>query len=610
MLDPSIFHPRNPGCKSPFGAVAAGTGVTLTLRPPRSLGCTRVWLTLRWEQWDGHTETLPVPWVDTCLGTDVYRRTFSVPENYQGLVWYSFALERGPGAAAILSSDYQLTVYDGTESVPAWFGSGMSYQLFPDRFCRLEVPQPVGPGRRIVHQDWFDEPIYRPEENGQVTNRDFFGGSLAGIESKLDYLASLGVETIYLNPIFEGVENHRYGTGDYEKIDPLLGDEAAFSSLCRAAHRRNIRIILDGVFNHVGSVSKYFNADGTYGPGGAARDPNSPYRSWFKFRHWPDEYDSWWGFKTLPDLNENDPGYREYLCGENGIVRRWLRLGADGWRLDVADELPDDFIRQIHAAARAENPNAVIIGEVWEDGSTKMAYNVRRKHILGRHCDGLMNYPLRGAMLGYLLGGSAADFAETMETLREHYPPFAFHNSMNFLGTHDTPRILTLLGVGSDWRDGHSKDDRAAYVMSPEETAHSLALYRIGLTLLFAFPGSPTVYYGDEAGLTGFEDPFNRKTYPWGRENQSLVEFTARLGQLRRDSPALRDGAIEYLCAQGGLLAFRRGEGTGAIVAAANREDAAATLSLPWATKDLLSGAAFSGPVTLPPKSAFLLAQA
>ena len=607
MLDPSIFHPRNPACKTPFGAVAAGTEVTLTLRPPRSLGCTKVWLTLRWEQRDDYTETVFVPWEDLSYGVDVYRVAFSVAEDYQGLIWYSFTLERGPGEQAIISQEYQLTVYDGTEAVPEWFGRGMSYQLFPDRFCRLKVPEPVGPGNRIIHQDWFDEPIYRPEENGQVTNRDFFGGSLAGAESKLEYLASLGVETIYFNPLFEGVENHHYGTGDYEKIDPMIGDDAAFVSFCKAAHKRGIRVILDGVFNHVGSVSKYFNADGTYGEGGAARDPESPYRSWFKFRHWPDEYDSWWGFRTLPDLNEEDPGYREYLCGENGIVRRWLRLGADGWRLDVADELPDDFVHQIHAAARAENPNAIIIGEVWEDGSTKMAYDVRRKHIMGGHCDGLMNYPLRNAMIGYLLGGDAAEFEETMETLRDHYPAFAFHNSMNFLGTHDTPRILTLLGVGSDWRDGHSKDDRAAYVMSPEEHRRGLELYRMGITLLFAFPGSPTVYYGDEAGLTGFEDPFNRKTYPWGREDKELVAFVARLGKLRRDYPALREGEIRYLRAMGGLLAFRRGEGKGAVIAAANRGEEPAELPLGGATRDLLTGERFAEKAVIPPRRAVLL---
>ena len=363
-----------------------------------------------------------------------------------------------------------------------------------------------------------------------MRNRDFFGGDLAGVREKLGYLRGLGVDTLYFCPIFEAPENHRYGTGDYEKIDPMLGTEADFRALCTDAHALGMRVVLDGVFNHQGFVSRYFNGDGSYESVGAVQSQDSPYYPWYHFSHWPDKYDSWWGIYSLPAVNEADPSYRRYIFGgADSIIRRWLAAGADGWRLDVADELPDDFIHGIHAAARQAKPEAVIIGEVWEDGSNKIAYGVRRRHILGGHCDGLMNYPFRNALLSFLLGEDAFRFWQAMETLRENYPPFAWRSAMNFLGTHDTPRILTLLGTGGDGRE-HDKDWRAAFRMSPGQYALGKARLKLGALVLFAFPGSPMVYYGDEAGLEGFEDPFNRRTYPWGREDGELLAWYAALG--------------------------------------------------------------------------------
>ena len=316
--------------------------------------------------------------------------------------------------------------------------------------------------------------------------------------------------------------------------------------------------MLDGVFNHTGFVSRYFNGDGFYPEAGAYQSQESPYRAWFSFTQWPQKYDSWWGIYSLPAVNENDPGYREFIFGgEDSVVRRWLRAGADGWRLDVADELPDDFVHGIHAAARAEKPNAVVIGEVWEDGSTKVAYGVRRKHILGGHCDGLMNYPLRSAILSFFQGGGGEAFVKGMETIRENYPPFAFYSAMNSLDTHDTPRLLTLLGAGGEYRD-QSKEWRSQFRLSQRQRFRGRQLLKAAALLLFCFPGSPTVYYGDEAGMEGFEDPFNRQTYPWGREDQDLLAWYRALGQLRKTHPALRRGGIRYLLGKGPLLAFLR----------------------------------------------------
>ena len=610
MTDPAIFDPRDLNFKNPYGAVPSGTVVCFTLRPPRAGGFSRGRLTARFESRNNEEQIIPLPWVDSQLGVDQFRGTLDVG-TYVGLVWYSFVLEGLDGRRAELGP-YQLTVYQGEEAVPTWFGEGMTYQIFPDRFCRSRIPDPTGlVGGRTVHQNWEDEPVYRPDERGEIRNRDFFGGDFQGVISKLDELKELGVETLYFNPIFEAAENHRYGTADYDRIDPMLGCNEDFSRLCDEAHRRGMRVMLDGVFNHTGFVSRYFNGDGFYPDVGACQSWDSPYRSWFQFIRWPDRYESWWGIYSLPAVNESDPSYRRFIFGdEDSVVRRWLRAGADGWRLDVADELPDDFVAGIHAAARAEKPSAVVIGEVWEDGSTKVAYGVRRKHILGGHCDGLMNYPLRSAILSYFSGGKAEDFVSGMETIRENYPPFAFYSAMNSLGTHDTPRILTLLGAGGERRD-QSRDWRANFRLEGDALRLAKERLRAAALLLFCFPGSPTVYYGDEAGMEGFEDPFNRRTYPWGHEDQELLAWFKQLGALRKTHPALRRGTIRYVAAEGPLLAFARADDGEEILCVCNAGDGPVTLPLPGNTASVLVGSPALAPleedegvqITLPPRS-------
>ena len=580
MPDRAVYNSRDARCKSPYGAVPSGTKVQLTLRPLRAEGFSRATMSARFEFRDDATVTLNMPWSGLDGARDLFTCTLDTGD-YVGLVWYSFGLERLDGKGRKMFGPYQLTVYDGGEVVPEWFGEGTTYQIFPDRFRRTRVPDPQGMvGGRWVHTAWQEEPEFRPDKNGEIRNRDFFGGDLKGVMEKLDYLQGLGVETLYFCPIFEAAENHRYGTADYSKIDPMLGTEENFTQLCAMAHQRGMRVMLDGVFNHTGYVSRYFNGDGFYPTPGACQSEDSPYRSWFNFIHWPDQYESWWGIYSLPAVNEHDPSYRNFIFGgQDSVVRRWLRAGADGWRLDVADELPDDFVRGIHEAARAEKPDAVIIGEVWEDGSTKVAYGVRRRHIMGRHCDGLMNYPFRNAVLSYLKGGDAADFVNAMETLRENYPRFAYYSAMNSLGTHDTARILTLLGA-EEGCEHQSKEWRSNYRLGPDQRRRAKELLKLGAALMFAFPGSPTVYYGDEAGMEGFEDPFNRRTFPWGREDSELMGWFSRLGHLRKQSQALRQGDIHYRVGKGPVLAFTRTHGEETILAVFNTGSEEATLRL------------------------------
>ena len=539
------------------------------------------------------------------------------------MVWYHFRFRRSDGTGCDLDKSgyrsdglidpWQMTVYRESRS-PKWFGAGVTYQIFPDRFCRLKMPDPEGLiGNRWVHENWDDVPEWRPDPDGEIRNRDFFGGSLAGVTSKLDDLAALGVTTLYFCPIFESASNHRYNTADYRTIDPMLGTEEDFKTLCAEAKARGMRVILDGVFNHTGSQSLYFNADGFYPTVGAAQNPTSPYYDWFSFHPWPDDYDAWWGIKTLPAVREDCPSYVDYIIeNEDSIIRHWLKAGASGWRLDVADELPDWFIEKIRAVMDEAAPDSLLMGEVWEDASTKVAYSQRRKYLLGSELHGVMNYPFRTALLAYLKGGNADDFRGAMETLRENYPHDAFYSAMNFLGTHDTPRILTMLGAD---QVPQSKDERAAFRLSPEQRKKGLALVRLAALILFTFPGSPTVYYGDEAGMEGCEDPFNRGAYPWGREDKDLKARFSLLGQLRKQRQSLQSGSIQWLRASGSLLAFARELPQERTVTVVNADALSHILTLPWTAPfamDRLSGQSFpvkDGILTveLPPYGGLLL---
>lgn len=623
MSEPFVFDPRCGLCKSPFGAAACGTAITFHCRPLASEAFTHCALVMHREfsdQWE-ERELLQD-------GVDGERIRFSLSMRAPAepdLVWYHFRFWRDDGTGCDLDktgyrSDgqidpWQLTVYQESRT-PGWFGSGVIYQIFPDRFCRLPTDKadPAGlVGSRWVHPSWLETPEWRPDPDGEIRNRDFFGGSLRGIASKLPYLAELGVSSLYLNPIFESASNHRYNTADYTKVDPMLGTEEDLRALCEQAHELGMRVILDGVFNHTGSQSLYFNADGFYPSLGAAQSRESPYYGWYTFHPWPDDYDAWWGIRTLPAVREDCPGYVDYIIDNpDSIIRRWLRCGVDGWRLDVADELPDWFIEKIRDAMEETKADSFLLGEVWEDASNKIAYSQRRRYLLGRELHSVMNYPFRTALLAYLRGGNAADFQEAMETIRENYPPAAFYSALNFLGTHDTPRILTVLGAD---HAPETKEERAAYRLSPTERARGEALTRLAALVLFAFPGAPTIYYGDEAGMEGFEDPFNRGTFPWGNQPLELRQWFSLLGHLRRSRPSLSRGRFRWLCASGPLLAFARETESERTVLVTNAGQEVRTLTLPWhwaPPQDLLTGQVYPAgdgllTLTLPPRTGLLL---
>ncbi|MBP3312554.1 MAG: glycoside hydrolase family 13 protein [Butyricicoccus sp.] len=568
---------------------------------------------------------MPMHWNGYAGARDCYCVTCKA--GVPGLYWYLFKMVTTEGEHFIcrstgglgdvqtqLGERFQMTVFDGSYPVASWFGEGITYNIFPDRFARTEVPAETGyRSERHVHENWSDTPVYLPDARGEIWNNDFFGGSLRGVIEKLDYLESLHVRTIYFNPMFEAFSNHRYDTGDYKTIDPMMGTEDDFRELCAKAKARGMRVILDGVFSHTGYDSKYFNARGHYDSVGAYQSKESPYFDWYDFSNWPNNYSSWWGIYTLPQVRELNDKYLDYIIeGEDSVIRHWLNAGASGWRLDVADELPDEFIAKLNQAARETKPDALVVGEVWEDASNKISYDVRRRYFQGGELDSVMNYPLRDGIMAFLSGSPAEDFAEKMETLRENYPRAVFYNLMNIIGTHDTPRALTALGADpGDW--GASREFRANKRLTGEGLARAKRMLRIAATIQFTMPGSPTIYYGDEAGQQGYEDPFNRRTYPWGEEDEELLEFYRGLCAVRAENPALTDGSIEFLEARGGLLLYVRGDAGERVLVAVNRtaETQSYEITGTESLENLLDGAQYVGSedgvvIELAPESAAL----
>ena len=481
-----------------------------------------------------------------------------------GLYYYHFRIDgkgdvfdNGTQKGTVSHSQiaFLLTVYSKTYRTPEWFKGGIMYQIFPDRFAKEgSMPDITG---RVLRSDWGGTPLYKPNENGKVLNNDFFGGNFKGIQSKLPYLKSLGVTVLYLNPIFEAASNHRYDTSDYLKIDPFLGTKKDFEELLEAAESYGIRLILDGVFNHTGDNSVYFNKYGKYPSLGAYQSKDSPYYSWYSFEEFPDRYDSWWGIDILPQVNENSEEYQRFIFGENGVLKTWLRYGIGGYRLDVADELPDFFLKKLRESVKTENEEAMIIGEVWEDASDKIAYSKRREYLQGYELDSVMNYPLKDGIIAYIKTENEQFLLNSIRKLIDHYPKQSLDCLMNILGTHDTARILTVLGG----KICQNKDEMASEkgLLTFQERPTALNKLKMAALLQYTLPGVPCVYYGDEHGMEGHIDPFCRKCFEWDRLNEDLISYYQTLGQIRTEERELfKDGEFIEISAVDGLLIYER----------------------------------------------------
>ncbi|MFY9174132.1 MAG: glycoside hydrolase family 13 protein [Peptococcia bacterium] len=559
MTDWFVFDSHQEIYKKPFGAAACGQTVNFTVAVKENCGLEQVELVIA----DGkqYQEYLRLEPGELQGGRRYWGINYLVPKE-PGLLWYFFQIRkdgrnyfygnnsRAKGGLGLLTEElpqaYQLTVYkEGNSVVGNWFIDGVVYHIFVDRFYNGNENGLVSNPKKgsLLHGQWNDTPVYLRDKEGRIARWDFFGGNLAGVRKKLPYLRDLGVTTIYLSPIFLAPSNHKYDTADYLRIDPMFGDIEDFRELCRDAAQIGIYIILDGVFSHTGSDSVYFNKEGNYPEKGAYQSPDSPYYSWYRFSNYPHQYECWWGIDTMPNVNEMEPSYRDFILhNENSVIRYWMKEGARGWRLDVADELPAQFLRELYATVKEMDGEAVVIGEVWEDASNKVSYGEQRYYFAGDQLDGVTNYPFRRALLDFMLGQTGVlDLHYELMSLAENYPAANLAASLNILGSHDVPRVLTLLGLGN-YIPQLTEEEWEHFRLSPEQ--RSLAKARLKLLSLFQFtsPGVPCIYYGDEVGLEGYRDPYNRGTYPWGQEDQELLEWYKEISHLRRERPILRQG--------------------------------------------------------------------
>ena len=553
--------------KTPFGTLTPGEVCTMNIHIPSTVKATHVQLELLYQD---HAPYRPYnfEFTEKKGAYDIFRLQFSIPQT--GLYFYFFRIHNPNGSFRLYKQGddtnmeagdlWQLSCVPADFETPDWAKGAVIYQVFPDRFCcggKVETEGKMGPF--VLHKHWHEEVFWQPTPEGVVLNNDFYGGNFQGIIEKMDYIASLGTTILYLNPISKSFSSHRYDTGDYKTPDPMLGTLEDFSRLCEAAHARGIRVILDGVYSHTGSDSLYFNKAGTFPGVGAYQSESSPYRSWYDFHPWPDTYTSWWGFDTLPTVNKMDPAFIKYIItDEDSVVAHWLKLGCDGFRLDVADELPDEFLKILRDRVKELKPDAYVLGEVWEDASNKEAYGRRRRYFVDAELDSVMNYPFRTAILNFIRGrDSGKALRDTVMTIAENYPPQVFHCNMNLLGTHDTPRILTAL---VDDFEG-PREAQAARRLSRNQMDVARERLLTASFLQYTLPGSPSLYYGDEALMEGHRDPFNRRPFPWGREDWELQNHFKRLGSLRKSQEALRLGDIQFFQYGDKHLGFTRSYG-------------------------------------------------
>lgn len=531
----------------PFGAVKSETTVTLRVKVDQNRPIDWMKLHLH-KDYEGKEQY----WMKkNTFGYDVfYEAVIKTPKRPQ-LLWYYFEFAENGKTYYYGKKDdqfggrgqvtghvppaYQITVHHPGASSPNWLKEAIIYQIFVDRFFNGNENGEIYNKKKnsLIHSHWDNEPIYIKDEKGNVIRWDFFGGNLLGVIKKLPYLKSLGVSIIYFNPIFESSSNHKYDTGDYHKIDPMYGDIETFRTLVKEAKKYGISIILDGVFSHTGSDSIYFNREGNYDSVGAYQSKDSPYYDWYIFHKHPDQYESWWGIGVLPNVNELNESYQNFIIfDENSVLKTWMREGIAGWRLDVADELPPEFLKKFYCEMKKHWPDSILIGEVWEDASNKISYGIRREYLLGEELDSVMNYPFRNILLDFALGRKNAETTHrALMTLYENYPKHYFYSAMNLIGSHDVARVLTELAAGLP-------DELSA------EEKERIALKKLKMLVAWqmTFPGVPSIYYGDEAGLTGGKDPYNRKTFPWGKENKELINWYKELAALRNAYPMFQTG--------------------------------------------------------------------
>ena len=603
---PILTKTQNGQDVSNRGSFSFGETIRFCLRIPRKLGIAAPVMRLHKDGEDQETD-IPFSFYNTADGFDFYELSLNTVrlcrKDTYGLFYYTLVFVRGwetlfsdsiNNVDMSLSNQpgvpFRMLIHEKQYATPTWFHGGTMYHIFVDRFCK-------GEGKVSMHKeaclnpDWHHGiPQYAKHPGEALSNNVFFGGNLWGIIEKLDYLSSLGITVLYLSPIFKAYSNHRYDTGDYETVDPFLGGEDAFDRLINEAHARGIRVILDGVFNHTGDDSRYFNKRGNYPDEGAYQSPDSPYAKWFSFREYPDSYECWWNIEIMPRLQHTNEACRHYFTTDGGIAQKWLLRGADGWRLDVADELSDDFLDELRQTVKATTDgNGLLIGEVWENAADKIAYGKRRRYLSGKQLDSVMNYPFRNAILALLCDNDPETFYNVLTEIYSSYPKTVCDSLMNLLGTHDTERILTRLGDEGTGEQCRDNDEFAHLRLSPLQRKNAIQKLKLASALQFTVFGVPSVYYGDEAGIEGYHDPFCRLPFPWGEEEPGLLEHYRALGKLRAHCAALKNGDFRFIACNQNVVCYERNNGNQRLCLIANI-GAPHTYTLVGNWQDALSG--------------------
>ncbi len=606
-------------CSSTSAFTAAETP-KITLKIPRELELVDPSLIINR---DGHRDKAILPVYEGFEdGYDIFSVTLNLAqlcgEEESGLFYYEFRFERNHRTvytSSINNVDFYISerparrflllVYEPSFSTPKSFYGTTMYHIFVDRFAKGKEKLPVREDA-ILREDWDTGiPEYAPYPGAPLKNNQFFGGSLYGIIEKLDYLESLSVNCIYLSPIFKAYSNHKYDTGDYNTVDEMFGGNEALSRLLSECEKRSIKVILDGVFNHTGDDSLYFNRYGKYDSLGAYQSEKSKYSEWYHFLRFPSKYECWWGIDIMPRLNHASRECRSFFTGSGGICEKYINAGIGGWRLDVADELSDQFLDSLRSTVKAANPNALIIGEVWENAAEKVSYGTRRRYLCGKQFDSVMNYPAKNGIIDFVRSGNCNILYNTVTELYSCYPRPVCDCLMNLLGTHDTERILTVLGNRS--AEGMSNEELASARLGEDEMARAVKLLKIASAIQYTLYGFPSVFYGDEAGSEGYRDPFCRMPFPWGRENRELTEHYKKLGKIRAEHSAYAGGKFYVSAHDGGLFAFVREDENERTETVANRASFTITYSVCGKWIDLISGETGEDTVTLESDSVRIL---
>ena len=604
---------------SHLNSFACSDNITFTLSAPRRAGITNVVMLM---SKDGENQNeYKMPLCSDYANDDVYTLTLAAKDlcgkDDCGLFYYKLKIVAGTDVYYTNSinnidfsfsrnerASFRMLIYSDDFNTPKWACATTMYHVFVDRFHKgsKEVPFRAD----AVHNDDWENgiPQYAPYPGAHLENNEFFGGTLWGVAEKLDYLSELGITTIYLSPIFSAYSNHKYDTGDYLEVDSMFGGNEAFKNLIEEANKRSMNVILDGVFNHTGDNSRYFDKYRKYGKTGAYSNRDSEYRGWFHF-HPDNTYESWWGITILPKLNHSNENCRHFFTGKGGVIEKYINEGIGGWRLDVADELSDEFLDELRITAKQANSDAIIIGEVWENAADKVAYSRRRRYFRGKQLDSVMNYPFKNALIEYIKTGDSEILYNELTDIYSSYPVQVSNVLMNLLGTHDTERILTVLS--DDEPMGKNIDEIATSKLSAQQKKTAIKRLKVASVIQYTVYGFPSVFYGDEVGIEGYGDPFCRKPFPWHDMEQDLLEHYKKLGKIRRENKAFAGGEFNIIAHSEGLLAYTRKQNECEILVCTNVGATPQRIALDCEYTDLLSNNSYSKEVVLQSMSALIL---